>query len=1140
MLYKVKSSDKEIDMKKIFLSYGHDQFALIARELAKRFEQDGYLAWYDPQLRIGGNYDIQLEEQIKSADFMLSLMTQHSMRENGVCLDEIALARGMSKSIIPIMVQKVNPPLLLCRLQYIDISEVIQQNPFEIKKDLFEQYYLQIRSIIEDYQKMDSLGVHFSIANQLLKVDSEVHLLAHQKRFIGRKWLDELYEKWLKKETDSRVFWLLGEAGSGKSAYVANLFKRNTSVIGAHLCRYDVIESIKIANIVRTMAFYLSTQIEGFQSLILPHLDEKNLEKMSHMQLFETLIATPLSKLPQQQEKKAFIIDGIDEIEALEDREMIIQLIIRYHQKLPKWFSLIITSRPEADIVSSLSMIPSNIIDLKSEGNQEDIRVYFQSELERLEIVVKAETIKQLVSQSEGVFLYAFFVINDLEMNQSRSIDISMIPRGLGGIYKQYFQRQFRKELGIDYDKDIRPLFELLCVTFETCSLEWLSAILESSNPLMDSFQLKNRYLPMIGSMIRLKEGYIELYHRSVFEWLISDQGVHTYQINPRKGHLQIAQYIKRNPTVLIRQPYFQKYGFYHMIQAQAQDMIKSIVQENEIIYFDSLGYSIQLIAIEEKWALLEGLFREMKPLRQLFNRIIYNLTNALINRGRVQFIERLLEELTTIGASPYVLGVTKVQYFSEKKQWDQATQYLDKVQSHLPNHVKKMSLDELFEYCVIQDLHRGDEIRKENYQKAMIFADEALETTKLILKKDENPYRKRELAFSISNKADIFLLQNDYLKAKTLYMQSNEILVELYEAYKTQGVLETLSDNCQRIGHCAKDADDFEEAVNNFQEAVHYSEKLKLMYPSITSKSNVALNYYFLASYQAKLDLFQDAQKSFLIAIELQQEVVKETNLTLDIDNLIIYYKEYVELLSNHSEDHEAYRYSTRLVELQSKHYDQQQSPMHFSELIIQWKMLNQLALRIGNFDVASQIDVKFQEGLKKLESMQLKELNQYIIIDTYLSLGDMEKEKENYVEAKNYYLKAKAYLPTSSTKKEPIESKEYQRTFLDKFASIAMMEERWEESVESSQKALSLAREIYKQDNGNQHMLVSSLANLSHIYESRGEIEHAIRMQKEILTLETTQFKRNETYNTNRNVTITMNDLADLYTDLNQTVKV
>lgn len=54
--------------------------------------------------------------------------------------------------------------------------------------------------------------------------------------FIGRDWLIERIETWQDDRNDQRYFFIVGEAGIGKSAFVAHLWLERKLVDAVHFC----------------------------------------------------------------------------------------------------------------------------------------------------------------------------------------------------------------------------------------------------------------------------------------------------------------------------------------------------------------------------------------------------------------------------------------------------------------------------------------------------------------------------------------------------------------------------------------------------------------------------------------------------------------------------------------------------------------------------------------------------------------------------------------------------------------------------------------------------------------------------------------------------------------------------------------
>src|SRR5437870_4653317 len=123
----------------MFLSYGHDEHAAFALRLKSDLEKRGHQVWFDVnRLKPGADWERYIEEGIErvSAEHgkFLMLLTPHSVRRpNGYCLNELARACSRQLSIIPIMISTVEPPLSICRIQWVDFRECVPVADHEVR-----------------------------------------------------------------------------------------------------------------------------------------------------------------------------------------------------------------------------------------------------------------------------------------------------------------------------------------------------------------------------------------------------------------------------------------------------------------------------------------------------------------------------------------------------------------------------------------------------------------------------------------------------------------------------------------------------------------------------------------------------------------------------------------------------------------------------------------------------------------------------------------------------------------------------------------------------------------------------------------------------------------------------------------------
>ncbi|KAF9260172.1 hypothetical protein L218DRAFT_1055205, partial [Marasmius fiardii PR-910] len=242
----------------------------------------------------------------------------------------------------------------------------------------------------------------------------------------------------------SRVFWVHGAAGVGKSAIAQALSEKyiQSGQLAASFffSRNDTTRD-KLDPFIATIAHQLatSTSLGPYISPLINHtISSKSgiLTKKWEIQ-FQTLIAEPSvqvnpkswSHLPQ-----LVIIDGVDECIRIESQERLLQMIQATTPTLPLDF--LIFSRPEphiCDIFHSNTFIPSpfhlSLGDFATEVRK-DIEKYLCSEFSRIrkkhQCILLSQPaswpgdliIQQLLDRATGQFIYATTVIKYIDIGK--------------------------------------------------------------------------------------------------------------------------------------------------------------------------------------------------------------------------------------------------------------------------------------------------------------------------------------------------------------------------------------------------------------------------------------------------------------------------------------------------------------------------------------------------------------------------------------------------------------------------------------------------------------------------------------------------------------------------------------------------
>lgn len=532
--------------KRIFLSYGHDEFVPFAEKLKNDFEQRGHEVWYDAErIRLGGDWERYIEEGLnwvtasaKEGRFVL-LMTPHSVRrpkqagnQYGYCLNELARALSRGFEPVPVMLSPCEPPLSICRIQYLDMQNCW---PLLEGKKNYQSGFKRLAEAIEQ-DRLDFEGAQSRLCQRLEPLPFEADMKKHLARFTGRQWVFDEIDRWLANPRGSRVFWICGSPGVGKSAIAVWLCTYRPEVAAFHLCIHGHTQKADPRQVVKSIAFQLSTQLYDYQQALNASNLEKILAKGNPQTLFDSLIVQPLSRnFPRPANTVLILIDALDE--ATENgRNELAAFIAGEAGKLPEWIRLIITSRPEPEVTTPLQGLKPYQLDASRKENKKDLRTYLQRELAPLAEggQVSGPAMDTLLEKSEGLFLYADWVREELKKGHLSLGEVEQFPRGLGGIYLQFFERQFPDRSR--FSKKYRSVIETVAAARENLTVNFLCELFDWTD------YEQHETLDALGSLFPMENGNIRPFHRSVIDWLTDPKKAGPYLVSIQAGHERLAE----------------------------------------------------------------------------------------------------------------------------------------------------------------------------------------------------------------------------------------------------------------------------------------------------------------------------------------------------------------------------------------------------------------------------------------------------------------------------------------------------------------------------------------------------------------------------------------------------------------------
>jgi len=225
--------------------------------------------WIDKsEIKAGEHWRRSIVDGLRGTDWVLAFLSRHSVRDPGVCLDEIGIAlHAKGGAIATVLVEsdaKVEPPVSVSHIQWLDMRDWSER---EAKGGLkWEAWYKnklgEILALLASPDVQRFAGEIKELDGLLAPVSQQGDIGALVDGFVGREWLQRQVDEWRQTAKDSRLLWISGSAGAGKSAFSAWLGHRGTvNVIALNLCAYNREDRRDASRVIRTLAFQIATRL---------------------------------------------------------------------------------------------------------------------------------------------------------------------------------------------------------------------------------------------------------------------------------------------------------------------------------------------------------------------------------------------------------------------------------------------------------------------------------------------------------------------------------------------------------------------------------------------------------------------------------------------------------------------------------------------------------------------------------------------------------------------------------------------------------------------------------------------------------------------------------------------------------------
>ena len=528
---------------KLFLSYGHPEQVICAR-IADALRRRGHQVWFDADhIRRGSDWRERIASGVASSNGVVACLSRHSVRQPGVCLDELSIAVGVrGGNIHTILLEEeaqVQPPASVCHIQWLDMQD--WRARMAQGEETFERWFgermEQLFEMLESDESYRFAGQIETVRGKLTvchDTAKQKHLLAQ--RFVGRAWLTEQVEAWLDDPAGPRLCVLYGDPGVGKSAFAAHYLHYNPRAAAGLFCEQGRPHYNDPRTVIQTLAYLLACRLPAYRVVLADRLEwARDLSALNPSELFDLLLAEPLSTtVDGGHETLCILIDGLDECGRAEHNALA-EVLARYVPRLPGWLRVLVTSRRVAAVTAALGQEDCFALNGDGEENRADLRAYFEEVLGPRFAAQPGwpAALEELTRRSGGIFLYARLVCEGLLAGRLSLDEPDALPTGLGQVFHHWFGWFFPDEA--EYRARFRPALGLLLAAPAPLPAATLCRVLDWDEDTLGDFTRR------VGVLLRTAGGTLTFSHKYLCDWLAGGQAGR-FGCSTAAGHRRLAE----------------------------------------------------------------------------------------------------------------------------------------------------------------------------------------------------------------------------------------------------------------------------------------------------------------------------------------------------------------------------------------------------------------------------------------------------------------------------------------------------------------------------------------------------------------------------------------------------------------------
>ena len=995
----------------VFFSYAHDDKnsengAVVVDRLKQLIEEKSdrkIKIWLDTySIPRNKNWRELITGGIVESDRFVGFMSQKALRDPGVCRDELGIAVGSRYGIISCVLlegeRTLNPPAEFTERQWIDLSD------WKKKRDEgeaeFERFLNdaadELIGILRDPETLrfnhevkklkESLGI--SAVDEMTRIDELLKF-----KMTGRGWLENIINTWLNDKNGSRVMTLYADPGAGKSLFSAHFQFANPNVIAALACDSRSEEYSQTDKITDRLAYLIALRLPDYRRQLMYILTDKStLAKTGHDR-FNTLIATPLSRvIDGERSAKLIIIDGLDEAKS----GALAEFIRSYHDKLKTYIRILITARPERMLRRQLapsaefSCTELNLDDY-AETNDADIRQYYEENLEEL---LKDRPgcdifMNRLVEASSGIFYYAFTILPQLResLEKGEPLEGMTFPKGLNALLLETFLRKFGEPDASGsvekYNAFVREPLSMVAASPYALPLKTLQKMQGWTYARLEDF------LRPLETMLDLSGGFIRLFHKSFTDWLNDSEASAAFYAPQEDGIRSLAA-----ACFKAFEQGADEMDTYEL--ANASRLLRSAGMKKE---YEQLSDSSEYTSALKKLAKAYADDWQHERAAELYLEYARIFKEKCENSGNPDHAHE------AVWGNIYACDALRamLDYSAAKVAAIAALKIAEKLAEKFPDDLNlQRDLSTLYER--IGDFNKLDKTTfMLNCVSAKIVAGMF----------PDDPQMQRDLGVSYSKLGDIAIALNDYTAAERYYAKALAISEKLAENCPDDPQMQLdLSVPYNNLGDIAEARNDYSAAEGYYSKALEIRERLAEKYPEDPQLQRyLSVPYNNLGDIAEARNDYKAAEgycsKALVVRERRAEKYPDDPGMQRDLS---ISYNKLGDVAKARNDYKAAEGYYAKDLAISEKLAEKYpDDPGMQRDLSVPYNNLGDIAKALNDYTAAEGYYAKALEISERLAEKYPDDPNlQYDRGVSYNDLGNIAKARNDYKSAEGYYAKA------------------------------------------------------------------------------------------------------------------------------------